>query len=568
MISLSRREFIIGLGMAALGNELPRSRAAQAGANPIFVAPKVNQVGYLPASPKFFSMTVGEGAGPQPFVVEDLAGAVVLRGVAGGTIFDERASAGEFVRQGDLSSVRAPGTYRIRVGDGVSEPFAVGEKVYEPLVRAAARCFWIIRANVVIDDPVTAIAHPLSHREDAAKPDPWGHIRDLSGGWYNAGDFGKWVHMEAISSSSMMWLYELRPDAVRSLDLQLGHRDPVLPDLLVLAKWGLSFMLRMQNSDGSVLHKVDSQPDFWLGPIEKDPNTRRARPGGSIDAGVFVGAMVQAARVFRQFDAGFAAQCEKAALSAWKWLEANPHVLQSDPYSVDGECWEEELWALAEMARFSGDARLQDRVVAEMDRRPLVSLTWSQPHILGYYSLAMGAKVRPDVKGRARQKLLELAQSMAGVSATSGYGVSLAASDYVWGSVENVMYKAGALLVAAEFSGDGTLRDAGRRQLDYVLGTNSLNHSFVAGFGSRSSIGAHHWTNWSLHKIMPGWVSGGPNQYATGADSLLRKVIEAGTPPAKCFVDVPPPHTSWASNEGTTSENAGLVFAAGMMAFS
>lgn len=549
--------------MAGAGTFLPRIYG-RTSANPIVSRPKLNQIGYLPDSPKLFSFTVASGSSPQPFLIENSAGTAILHATLGHNVFDERSAAGEFVRQGDFSSLREPGTYRVRVGDEVSEPFTVGSQVYDPLLRAAARCFWIIRANVAIDDPLTGISHPLSHPGDTALPDPWGKIRDVSGGWYNAGDFGKWVHMEAISSSAMMWLYELRPDLVRGLDLQLDGRDRHLPDLLALAKWGLLFMLRMQNADGSVLHKVDSQPNFWLGPIEKDPYTRRIRQGGSIDAGVFVGAMLQASRVFHHFDPAFASRCENAAFSAWIWLEANPHVVQEDPYYVDRECWQEELWALAEMARSTGDGGLQDRVFAELDRRPLVALTWSQPHMLGYFSLCLGEKVKVDVKQRAHQKILDLAQSLARVSAANGYGVSLTPAEYVWGSVENVLYKATALFFAAEISGDKSFREAARRQLDYVLGTNSLDHSFVAGFGTRSSIGAHHWTNWSLHKIMPGWVSGGPNQYADGADPQLVEVIRRGTPPAKCFVDLPPPHTSWASNEGTTSENAGLLFAAGM----
>ncbi len=560
---ISRRQFTLGLGMAGVGMVLPRAFGKDI-ANPIVSSPKVNQIGYLPGSAKVFSYTVAQASAPQPFTIENSDGAAVLRSTLSKALFDEREAAGEFVRQGDFSALREPGTYRVRVGDALSERFVIGQQAYDSLLRAAARCFWIIRANIAVDDPVTGIAHPVSHPGDAALPDPWGRVRDVSGGWYNAGDFGKWVHMEAISSSAMMWLYELRPDAVRNFDLQLGERERELPDLFALAKWGLSFMLRMQNADGSVLHKVDSQPNFWLGPIEKDPYTRRIRQGGSIDAGVFVGAMLQAARTFRNFDPAFASRCENAALSAWKWLEANPRVMQKDPYYVDEECWQEELWALAEMARSTGDAVLQDRVMAEMDRRPLVPLMWDQPQIMGYFSLCVGEKVRADVKQRAQKKVLDLAQSMTRVSAANGYGVSLTPTEYVWGSVENVLYKCGAVFFAAEIANDNSFREAARRQLDYVLGANSLRHSFVAGFGAKSSIGAHHWTNWSLHKIMPGWVSGGPNQFTKGADPQLLKVIQRGTPPAKCFVDLPPPDTSWASNEGTTSENAGLVFAVGM----
>ena len=564
---ITRRQFNVGLGIAGLGLAVRRA-AGEPAANPIIPVPKVNQVGYRPQDEKGFAWTSAPGESPEEFQVVNAAGNTVFRGKLNGRLFDERAAAGEWVRRGDFAALREQGTYRVRVGRAMSAPFTIGARVYDSLLVAAARCFWLIRANVAIDDPITGIAHGPSHLSEHHLLDPWGKGRDVSGGWYNAGDFGKWVHMEAISASAMMWLYELRPEPVRELKLEIDTGSQDLPDLLWLARWGLEFLLRMQNPDGSVLHKVDSQPNFWLGPIEKDPYPRHIMRGGSIDAGVFVGAMLQAGRVYRSFDAEFASRCESAAGAAWTWLEANPNVLQHDPYYVDDQCWEEELWALCEMTRSRPDARLYERVMKEMEARTLAPLTWKQPQIFGYYSLCAGDGVRADVKARAREKVLSLARSLQSIADGDGYGVALKPSEYVWGSVENVLYIASALFFAAEISGDRSLRDTAHRQLDYVLGENSLDHSFVARFGAHPSIGAHHWTNWSLGKIMPGWVSGGPNQFANGADPLLRDVIARGTPPAKCFVDVPPPHTSWASNEGTTSENAGLVFAAGMAAFS
>lgn len=561
----TRRQAGVALGLAGVGLALPRGAAAE-GNNPIIAGPKVNQVGYLPDAAKLFALTVERGAAPQAFAVEDAARKPVFKGVLGDAVFDETA-AGELVRRGDFSALLQAGTYRVRAGNTLSDPFAIGPAVYEPLIRDAARAFWLIRANVAIDDPVTGIAHGMSHPSEAALPDPWGRVRDFTGGWYNAGDFGKWVHMAAMSASLMMWLHELRPARTRDFDLRLSGRDGPLPDLLRLAKWGLEWMLKMQNADGSVLHKVDSQPDFWLGPLEDDPYKRHIMAGGSIDAGVFVGAMLQAVRVFRPFDQALASRGEAAALAAWKWLEANPQVLQDDPYYADTDCREEELWALCEMARHTSDAALFDRVKAEIANRPLTALWWKQPQILGYFSLAVGKNVRADVETLAQTKLAALAEDFVALSRRDGYGVAMKPEEYYWGSVEVVLHRAGALLFAADLFGSRACREAGQRQLDYVLGTNSLSRSFVTGIGARPTLYPHHWTDWVMHKPLPGWASGGPNQYLKGADPLLAELIKRGTPPAKCFVDAPPPHTSWASNEGTTSENAGLLFAAGMAGF-
>lgn len=77
--------------------------------------------------------------------------------------------------------------------------------------------------------------------------------RDLTGDWYNAGDYGKWPNTTAIVVSYMLHLYGLKETAARS-----GRSAPAPnPELLAQAQWGLSWMLKMQDSNGGVRHKVD-----------------------------------------------------------------------------------------------------------------------------------------------------------------------------------------------------------------------------------------------------------------------------------------------------------------------
>ena len=73
-------------------------------------------------------------------------------------VHDLTIAAGEHVRTGDFSALTTPGRYRVKVGDLASPPFGVGAGLYEPLVRDAARAFFLIRAIVAMDDRVTASA--------------------------------------------------------------------------------------------------------------------------------------------------------------------------------------------------------------------------------------------------------------------------------------------------------------------------------------------------------------------------------------------------------------------------
>lgn len=542
---------------------LATARAGAVTAAPALSAPppQLNQVGYRPGSAKRFVLAVAPGDAARAFTVETLLGKPVFTGELGETVHDLTITAGEHARTGDFSALTTPGRYRVKVGDRVSAAFGVAEGLYGPLVRDAVRAFFLIRASVAIDDPVTGLRHAAGHRDEAALMVD-GRARDLSGGWYNAGDYGKWTHMAAISVSQMMWLHELRPRQSKALELGTPALYPGLPDLLQQARWGLEWLLRMQNPDGSVLHKIDSGPNVyaWGQPPEGDPHPRVVQPGGSLDAGVFVGATMQAARVFDGLDHAFAVRCRAAAQRAWTWLEAHPKVMRDDVNYTDPDPRQEILWATCEMAAATGDAALGVRASAQLRASGVFPFFWPSPQVLGAMSLARGSG---EPAARARATIVETAKAAALHVRDDPYGFSTMPQAYSWGSVEVALNTAVICLFAAEL-GEASGRDTAQRLLDYVLGCNALGHSFVTGHGERATRRPYHWTCRVWGVVMPGWASGGPNGGAPGADPRLKALIDAGTPPAKCFVDACENDGSWASNEGQTSENAALLLAAGL----
>ena len=83
------------------------------------------------------------------------------------------------------------------------------------LYTASLHTFGVLRSGIAIEDPVTGVHHASSHTQDAVLAGTSDH-RDLTGGWYNAGDYGKWPNMTAIAVSYMLHLYELQEHAARS----------------------------------------------------------------------------------------------------------------------------------------------------------------------------------------------------------------------------------------------------------------------------------------------------------------------------------------------------------------
>ena len=540
---------------------------ADGGTDPMVLTPKTNEVGYLPDAEKGFTIVAGGAAtGGSSFQVLTSSNALAFTGQLESNTVNETAAAGETVLRGDFSTLTTPGTYVVAVGSAVSRPFAIGAGVYGPLYRDAARAFDIIRSGVAISDPVTGVTHPPSHTMDAALRDKPGITRDMTGGWYNAGDFGKWVHMAAISTSYMMWLHELAGTVVDGIGLEIPDTVAGVPDLLTEARWGLAWMLKMQNADGSVYHKVDTEPNFaWGRGPDMDPYPRSAADPSSIDAGDFVGAMMQAARVFGPIDSTFAASCRAAADLSWSWLQANPNVPQPDPYYTDSDPSQEALWALAERVRATHDAALTATLSARIASTTLDPLSWQTPEILGYLSAAVDSAGSSAVKAAATAAITGLGDGLLAKSAANGYGVALLSSEYWWGSAENVINRGDALLFAYALTGSTNYRDGALHQLDWILGRNSLDRSFVTGYGQNGSVNPYHWTRYVYNLLVPGWAVGGPNPNSAGVDPPLMALQQLGTPAAKCYLDLCAANGSWGSNEGQTSENAALLFAAGML---
>lgn len=553
--------------------------------NVIMPAPKVNQLGYLPDENKYFTIVTNTASTNDTFRVFDSNGNTALTGTITGAPIDDRTITGEGVFKVDFSSLTAPGKYHVVVNGSESREFKVAANAYDGVFKDALRCFYLIRCGTAIDDKVTGVKHGACH----TVPDT---IRggtgtwDMRGGWHNAGDLGKWCVEEAVSCAYMMWVYELRKDRMRSLKNNIPESKNAVSDLLDEAKWGLDWLLKLQLPDGSVYHKSDTEPDFCYGTSpEFDPNTRYAAFQGkdyaqipsSIDAANFTAVMAQAARVYRDILPGFAGTCRQAAIKSWAWLKNHRGVAQSDPYYLDNysapgptgwqndpaDTWQEEEWAMAEIYRLTGDQEALSMFDTDTNSHALGATSWMTPEFFGYFSLYMDEKTPQAMKDKVRTRMDAFCSQLVAVSNAAGYGVVNALGDYYWESNENVMHKANNLLMGYTVTGNNTYKTTALKQLGYMLGNNSLDKSFVTKQGTNYASEPYHWIYKDYGILMPGWASGGPNKDMSGVaafDLELVALVNKGVPPAKCWVDS---SSSYASNEGETSENAALVFLSG-----
>lgn len=274
------------------------------------------------------------------------------------------------------------------------------------LYTASLHTFSILRSGIRIDDPVTGIHHAASHTHDAVLAGTDVH-RDLTGGWYNAGDYGKWTMMTAITVSYMMDLYKEQEGAAQSSEHLHPRPDP---ELIRESKWGLSWMLKMQDPDGGVRQKVDgatqaSLAAAWGKPPELDPNLRIAAPASTGSTADFAAVMYQAARFFKTRNLEESRRFHAAADRAWTWVRRHPNVAGNDIFYGNHNPAGELLWANLERA--FAYAQESPELVHRLTSRPVRAVSWANPSLLGVYDVASSHDSPPHLREAARNAILK-----------------------------------------------------------------------------------------------------------------------------------------------------------------
>ena len=148
---------------------------------------------------------------------------------------------------------------------------------------------------------------------------------------------------------------------------------------------------------------------------------------------------------------------------------------------------------------------------------------------------------------------------------SQGYALPFAGTDYEWGSNGALLNRAIILGSAFEYSGDWDLRNGAIQAMDYVLGRNPLDRSYVTGYGARPVQNPHHrfWAH-SADPAYPqppaGAVSGGPNNQVMTDD--IAKTLSGRCAPQTCWAD---DIRAYALNEVAINWNAPLVWTAAFL---
>jgi endoglucanase len=577
---------LVCLGSLVMGSlSLVSSARSRAAAGSAFV--RVNQVGYPATASKRAYLMASREEADATFAVEDASGSTVLSAPIGANL-GAWSDAYGFVYALDFSSVVAPGTYRITVTGPIeasSPRFRIdtGANLYRDALANALSFYQVQRDGPRYVPSALRTApghlndrHAMTYRTPKVDEDgvfagdlhPLGVRIDASGGWWDAGDYLKFVHATSYTASVLLTGVRDFPDL-----MGLGSATS---DFTAETKFGVRWLMRMWDDETLTFHyqvgigsgndRTAGDHDIWRLPQDDDtyggddPYFRyirnrpvfRAGPAGSKIspnlAGRDAAALALASQVFRETDPAFASRCLLAAEHIFDLADTSPtgHLTTAIPFEYYPETeWRDDLELGATELYFALAAGSPPDGLPHAD--PLFYLQhaahWADAYITGPNDAADTLNLY-DVSGLAHYELygaiaqagdpsgLEVSQAdlLADLKKQLDGALAVAETDpfgfgFAWAQWDTTTHGAGLSVMASEYdelTGTSTYADHGGRWLANILGANAWGSSFIVGSGTTfPQCMQHQVANLAgsldgSAPILAGAAVEGPNRHAAG----------------------------------------------------
>ncbi len=560
----------------------------------------VNQMGYLPNSKKTAVLAFPQAKDtPAPVLSEKVQltkedGTLVLEKEA--VPFGPDEASGDYVFRVDFSEVTDRGTYFLRYADTASYPFSIGDALYSDLNILLARALYYQRCGMEL-----AEAHAGKYARKSCHTAPsvlWteyvkflaGELPetdmqtfDIRGGWHDAGDYGRYTTAAACALGHILYAYRFFPQAFTK-SLTIPESGNGTPDILNECRYELDWMLQMQAEDGSVYHKHTTKNHAGFVMPCDDKNQMLLLPASSMAVGDFVATMALAARIYRPFDTDFADRALAAAEKSQIWLETHPEFL----FVHEKECGtggygdrsdiDERMWAAMELYRTTGETRYLKLARTFFDEHPSpIQYGWADiSGFAGWALLEDELSTAPEVQQTStlsplendfrkayKELLLKEADHLLDVISSCGYGVAMNTREYGWGSNLTVLNRGMLFGTVYRLTPKQEYYTAVVQQMDYLLGVNATDYSYVTGVGAHAFCNPHNRVPASdgIEETIPGFVSGGANG-SRWVDPVAKELIPEGTPPMKCYADR---WECYSLNEITIYWNSPAIFCAAFL---
>lgn len=498
-----------------------------------------------------------------------------------------------------------------------SPTFKIGPHVYREVLKAAVRMFFYQRSGYRKQAPSAEEcwqdeaayagpsqdleAHDVTDRNNAAK------VRDLSGGWFDAGDTNKYVTYAVPAVHQLLSAYSENP-AVFTDDFNIPESGNGVPDLLDEVNWELEWLKKMQFPDGSAALKVGDIQYRRASPPSSDASPRFYVPACSSATIAVAGMFAHAAYVFASLPslAAQGPELRARAAAAWRNFQGRAPEEHCDAGTVlaGNADWSaqdqsgEAVVAAVYLFAVTQDERYGEYLKQHLrETRPYRDAGWSrynaeQGDALMFYTTLPGADaaLRAEILDN-RQSDMRTAKGVYGFDPDSDlYRAYLHDEQYHWGS-NQIRANYGNSNLDVQVYGLGVsdatnFRLRALETLHYFHGVNPFGKVYLSNmysYGASDSVNEllHVWyapysnrlnarldrlpllNRWfdfksKWHDALlsacgppPGFVPGGPNRAAEANGVPRRLSPPTGQPPQKSYKDwnAAGEEAAWAINE-------------------
>lgn len=521
---------------------------------------KVNQIGYSINNNKKCVFPYNQG---DLFDVVDVkTNEIVYTGaIVNGAKNDKT---GETNFTGDFTNVTTPGTYRVEAQiTGTSYEFTIGDDLYHTLSNDLLKFFSFQRCAYALD-PAWAfdLAHIACHDTAAIVYDDPTRVIDVNGGWHDAGDYGRYVKTGTKAVNDLMLAYIANPSFFKD-DAGIPETGNGVPDILDEARFELEWLMKMQADWGGVYNKAVTQG--FPGDISPDEDLQRINvlPAESTTTAGFISTMAIASVAYKDVDPVFAAACLEKTKKSWENLVNTPDFVEfTNPVDFtageyrDDKDSDERYFAGMALWYATGDEQYLEYAKEnyEKDASAIDGTSWRDVGAYGSYLFLMNsnAKKQGIFYETVKNEFKTQADILLGIINADGYQTSL--ENYSWGSNGYAANNGIQLMFAYDIFDDISYKQGAIEQANYILGKNSLNMSFVSGYGKNSPVNMHHRLAKSKNAFLKGALVGGSDN---DREDTVTAQLGPNIPPAKVYVDE---YLSYSSNEVTIYWNSALIY--------
>lgn len=526
---------------------------------------KIDQFGYRAIDKKvavISKASVGFNA-PDAFVPSTAANQYQVRRVSDnvavftGTLWawnagnvDASGQTGDFAWWFDFSSVNQDGDYYVYdVGlNKKSYNFKIGNDVYAAVAKQAVKTLYYQRCGVAktvafggIWNDIACHNHSEQDLDCRSASNPIAATsKDLSGGWHDAGDYNKYVNFALPAVDGLLNAYEEKP-MFWGDDSNIPESGNGFPDILDELKFELDWLLKMQQSNGSVLSKVSVMSYTEGSPASSSTVARRYAPVNTTSALSFAAMLAHASMVYRAFPVmqTYANTLRTAAINAYSWALANPNVTFSNAgyasADVDGLLGTYErntalkLTAAVYLYALTENADYKTFIESNYTNMHLLAWTYAyeyegtyQDALLYYANLpsataAVATAIKNAYKSSINTSSDNLPKYTANTDAYRAYMSYHTFNSNHFKAFKGQMYQ-NAIKYQLNTANNQTYRDASLSFVNYLHGVNPLAKNYLS---NASSLGAEN----SVNEIYHTWFGDG-----TIYDGTVSPKI--GAPPA------------------------------------